>query len=55
VISAEMGMPPPYRGGIYHRRGMIVLHELSTYRNAEDNNKTRALFERLIAACGEQG
>jgi 4-cresol dehydrogenase (hydroxylating) len=55
-VYADMGLPPPFVGGwIYHRRGMIVFHPVSTYRNAEDNQKTRALFERLVTACAEGG
>jgi 4-cresol dehydrogenase (hydroxylating) len=55
-VYADMGLPPPFVGGwIYHRRGMIVFHPVSTYRNAADNKKTRALFERLLTACAEGG
>jgi (+)-pinoresinol hydroxylase len=55
-VYADMGLPPPFVGAwIYHRRGMIVFHPVSTYRNAADNQKTRALFERLVTACAERG
>jgi FAD/FMN-containing dehydrogenase len=55
-VYAEMDLPPPFLGGwMYHRRGMIVFHPVSTYRNAEDNKKARALFERLVAACADHG
>jgi len=55
-VYADVGLTPPFVGGwVYHRRGMIVFHPVSTYRNAEDNKKTRALFERLVSACAEGG
>jgi FAD/FMN-containing dehydrogenase len=55
-VYADMGLTPPFVGGwVYHRRGMIVFHPVSTYRNAEDNKKTRTLFERLVTACAEGG
>jgi (+)-pinoresinol hydroxylase len=55
-VYADMGLTPPFVGGwIYHRRGRIVFHPVSTYRTADDNKKTRTLFERLVTACAEGG
>ena len=55
-VYSEMDMTPPFLGGwIYHPRGVIVFHPVPTYRNAADNRRTRALFERLLAACADNG
>jgi FAD/FMN-containing dehydrogenase len=51
-----MGMVPPFASGaMFHPRAMTVFHAVPTYRNAEDNRRTRALFERLLADCAEHG
>jgi 4-cresol dehydrogenase (hydroxylating) len=55
-VYADMGLTPPFVGGwMYHPRGMIVFHPVQTYRNASDNRRTRAMFERLVEACAERG
>ena len=55
-IYAELDVPLPFVGGfIFHRRGMIAFHPIPTFRNAADNRKSRALFERLVTACAERG
>lgn len=40
---------------MYHPRGVIVFHPIPTYRNAADNKRSRTLFERLLAACADNG
>jgi 4-cresol dehydrogenase (hydroxylating) len=55
-IYAEVGVPLPFVSGmVFHRRGMIAFHPITTYRNAGDNRKARTLFERLVGACAERG
>jgi 4-cresol dehydrogenase (hydroxylating) len=55
-VYSDAGLPPPFVNGfVFHRRGMIVFHPITTYRNAEDNRRTRAMFERLVTSCAERG
>jgi 4-cresol dehydrogenase (hydroxylating) len=53
---AEMDMAPPFTAGfMFHPRAMMVFQPIPTYRNAADNRRTRALFERLVTTCAERG
>jgi len=55
-VYADFGLPMPAVGGaFYHRRGMIMFYTVPTYKNAEANRKSRALYERLLAVCAEGG
>ena len=47
--------PSAVVGMMFHPRSMICFHAVPTYRNAADNQRTRALFEQLVAECGERG
>ncbi len=52
----DMGMvPAAAAGAMFHPRAMTVFHAVPTHRNPEDNRRTRALFERLVADCAERG
>lgn len=55
-IYADFGLTPsPAIGMMFHARTMICFHPVPTFRNAEDNQRTRALFETLVTSCGERG
>jgi 4-cresol dehydrogenase (hydroxylating) len=55
-IYADLGLTPPFVGGLmFHPRTMICFHAVPTYRNAQDNQRTRRLFEALVRACAERG
>jgi 4-cresol dehydrogenase (hydroxylating) len=55
-IYGEHGMnPTAVVGMMYHPRSMICFHAVPTYRNATDNQRSRALFEQLVTECGEHG
>jgi 4-cresol dehydrogenase (hydroxylating) len=55
-IYAEMGLPPPWVVGfVFHLRAMMAFQSIPTFRNAADNRRSRALYERLLAACAERG
>jgi 4-cresol dehydrogenase (hydroxylating) len=55
-IFAEMQMGPALvTGFLFHPRSMLFFQPIPTYRNAEDNRRTRTLYERLVAACAENG
>jgi FAD/FMN-containing dehydrogenase len=55
-VYADMGVTPPFASGaLFHPRAMTVFHAVPTYRNAEDNRHSRALFEGLLQACAEHG
>jgi 4-cresol dehydrogenase (hydroxylating) len=55
-VYGELELTPPFVGGfMFHPRGMTVFQAIPTYRNAEDNRKSRTLFERLVATCAEHG
>jgi FAD/FMN-containing dehydrogenase len=40
---------------MFHPRTMICFHAVPTYRNAQDNQRTRRLFEALVRGCAERG
>jgi 4-cresol dehydrogenase (hydroxylating) len=53
---ADLGMTPPaVSGHMFHPRAMIMFHAVPTYRNAQDNQRIRTLFERLIKDCAQHG
>jgi 4-cresol dehydrogenase (hydroxylating) len=55
-VYADMGLTPPFVSGMmYHPRAMICFHAVPTYRNAADNQRSRALFERLVQVCADNG
>lgn len=55
-VYGDMGMTPPFLGGwMYHPRAIISFQPVPTFRNASDNQRTRELFQRLMAACAERG
>jgi FAD/FMN-containing dehydrogenase len=55
-IYGDMGLTPSFVGGLmFHPRTMICFHAVPTYRNAEGNRRTRALFENLVRSCAERG
>jgi 4-cresol dehydrogenase (hydroxylating) len=55
-VYAEMNMPMTFVGGfMFHPRSMLFFQPVPTYRNAADNRRSRALYERLLAACAERG
>jgi 4-cresol dehydrogenase (hydroxylating) len=55
-IYGDFGLTPSAAiGMMFHARTMICFHAVPTYRNAEDNRRTRELFETLVSSCGEQG
>jgi 4-cresol dehydrogenase (hydroxylating) len=55
-IYAEMNVPLPFVGGfLFHPRAMIFFQPIPTFRNAADNRRSRALFERLVTACADRG
>ena len=55
-IYADMGLTPPFVGGLmFHPRTMICFHAVPTYRNAQDNQRTRRLFESLVRSCADRG
>ena len=55
-IYGEHGMTPgPVAGAMFHARSMICFHPVPTFRNAQDNRRTRAMFEQLVTECGENG
>jgi 4-cresol dehydrogenase (hydroxylating) len=55
-VFAEMNVPMPFVGGfMFHPRSMIFFQPIPTFRNAADNRRTRALYERLVAACADRG
>jgi 4-cresol dehydrogenase (hydroxylating) len=55
-IYTDMNMPLPFVAGfMFHPRAMIAFQPIATFRNAADNRRSRALFERLLTACAERG
>jgi len=55
-IYGDFGLTPSAAMGMmFHARTMICFHAVPTFRNAEDNQRTRALFETLVTSCAEQG
>lgn len=55
-IYGDFGMTPSAAVGMmFHPRSMICFHAVPTFRNAEDNQRTRALFETLVTSCAERG
>ncbi|HUF72308.1 MAG TPA: FAD-binding oxidoreductase [Gammaproteobacteria bacterium] len=55
-IYGELGLTPSAAiGMMFHARAMICFHAVPTFRNAEDNRRSRALFERLVTECAENG
>ena len=55
-IYGDMGLTPSFVGGLmFHPRTMICFHAVPTFRNAEGNRRTRALFENLVRTCADHG
>jgi 4-cresol dehydrogenase (hydroxylating) len=55
-IYGELGLTPSAAiGMMFHARTMICFHAVPTFRNAEDNRRSRALFERLVTECADNG
>ncbi|HET7132182.1 MAG TPA: FAD-binding oxidoreductase [Gammaproteobacteria bacterium] len=55
-IYADLGMTPSSVGGLmFHPRTMICFHAVPTFRNAQDNQRTRKLFETLVRTCADHG
>jgi (+)-pinoresinol hydroxylase len=55
-IYADHGLPPSFVGGLmFHPRTMICFHAVPTFRNAQDNQRIRGLFETLVKSCAERG
>ena len=55
-IYGEHGMTPSAAiGMMFHPRSMICFHAVPTFRNAADNQRSRAMFEQLVSECGENG
>jgi 4-cresol dehydrogenase (hydroxylating) len=46
----------PFVGGfMFHPRSMIFFQPIPTFKNAADNRRMRALYERLVSACADRG
>ena len=55
-VYGDLGVTPSFVGGLmFHPRTMICFHAVPTYRNAEGNRRSRALFENLVRECAERG
>jgi 4-cresol dehydrogenase (hydroxylating) len=55
-VFQELGVPPSFLGGLsFHPRAMMAFMGIPTYRTAEENQKSRAVFERLMTTCAEHG
>jgi 4-cresol dehydrogenase (hydroxylating) len=55
-IYGEHGMTPSAAiGMMFHPRSMICFHAVPTFRNAADNQRSRAMLEQLVTECGENG
>lgn len=55
-VYGDHGMTPPFvTGSMFHPRTMIFFQPVPTYRNAEDNRRTRALFGDLVRTCADMG
>jgi 4-cresol dehydrogenase (hydroxylating) len=55
-IYTDLGMTPSSVGGLmFHPRTMICFHAVPTFRNAQDNQRTRKLFETLVRTCADHG
>ena len=52
----DFGLVPPFASGaMFHPRAMTVFHGVPTYRDARDNRRSRALYERMLADCAAHG
>jgi 4-cresol dehydrogenase (hydroxylating) len=55
-VFADMNVPMPFVGGfMFHPRSMIFFQPIPTFKNAADNRRMRALYERLVSACADRG
>jgi hypothetical protein len=55
-VYTDMGLTPSFVGGLmFHPRTMICFHAVPTFRNAQDNQRTRRLFETLVRTCSDHG
>jgi 4-cresol dehydrogenase (hydroxylating) len=55
-VYADMNLTPPFvTGFMFHPRAMTVFQAIPTYRNTQDNRRSRQLFERLVNICADHG